>query len=255
MRRALPKILVLATAALLVAGASAYALQIHIGNTIVSATAEILPRVLPEHSNAPVTVSSITRIKTDDGSPPPRLKKIVFIFDKHGSIETKGIPVCTLAKLAETTPAVARKRCAGSLVGEGTGRAQVNLPGQPPVEISSPLSFFNAAPVGGKPALIAHAYETIPVPKTLLVPITIEPIKHGRYGYQAEILMPEIGGGFGAATLAKATLGRTFKRGGKTVGYTNARCEGGRLQVHGTLTFAEGGFFQATLTSPCHSPS
>ncbi len=94
----------------------------------------------------------------------------------------------------------------------------------------------------------------MPSPKTLLVPIVIERIKHGRYGFRADVELPEIAAGYGAPTLAKATVGATFKRGGKRVGYLNAHCEGGRLQIHGSLSFSDGDFFPATLTSPCHSP-
>ena len=67
-------------------------------------------------------------------------------------------------------------------------------------------------------------------------------------------LLPPIAEGYGAATLAEATVGVTRKRGGKTVGYLNAYCSGGRLQVDGTLSFSDGDFFPTTLTSPCHSP-
>jgi hypothetical protein len=240
------------TAVALVACASAYALKIEIDRTVVSATASISPRALPAKGNAPVDVESITRIKTTDGSIPPTLKEIVFEFDEHGSIDTKGLPVCTLAKLANTTPAAARKRCAGAIVGEGVGKAEVNLPGQPAIAVSSPLTFFNAPPEGGKPTLIAHAYETVPVAKTIVVPISIERVNKGRYGYRVEIAIPEIAGGYGAATLAEATVGKTWKRGGKTVGYANAHCVAGRLQVHGIVTFTDGGFFPGTLVSPCH---
>jgi hypothetical protein len=240
-------------AGLIVCG-TAYALKTQVEKTIVSATADIAPRVLPPRHNVPVTVSSVTRIKTTDGSPPPTLDKLVFVFDKHGSIDTKGLPVCTMAKLAETTPDEARKRCAGAIVGEGVGRAEVDFPGQAPIEISSPLTFFNAPPEAGKPALIAHAYETVPTAKTILVPLTVERVKQGRYGFRVQIQLPPIAGGFGSATLAKATIGKTWTRGGKPVGYTNAHCEGGRLQVHGTISFTDGSFFPGTLTSPCHSP-
>ncbi|MBA3865229.1 MAG: hypothetical protein H0X42_02595 [Solirubrobacterales bacterium] len=252
--RALRRILPLVGLLALVACGTAYALSADIGATHISATATLLPRTLPKQGGAPITLSSVTRIGTSDGSPPPGLTKMVFLLDKHGSIETKGVPVCTMAKLEGTTPALARKRCGGALVGEGTGKAEVNLPGHAPMEISSPISFFNAPPVGGNPSLIAHAYETVPTPKTLLVPIVIERVKHGRYGFQAQIELPEIAGGYGSPTLAEATLGHTFKRGGKPTGYINAYCSGGRLQVHGTLSFSDGDFFPATLTSPCHSP-
>jgi hypothetical protein len=254
MRKALPRAVVAVGAIGLLVCASAYAVKIELGNTTISATANLLPRTLPAKGNAPITLSSITRIGTADGSPPPALERMEFLLDKHGSIETKGVPTCTAAKLADTTPAVARKRCAGALVGEGTGKAKVSIPGRPTVEISSPLSFFNAPPVGGKPSLIVHAYETVPAPKTLLVPIVIERVKHGRYGYRAEVQLPEIGAGYGTPTLAEATVGKTFKRGGRSVGYINAHCAGGRLQVHGTLHFANGDVFPSTLTSPCHSP-
>jgi hypothetical protein len=233
---------------------TAYALTAEIGKTFVSATASLQPRALPEKGNAPVVLSNITRIGTKDSTPPPALKKIVFLLDKHGSVDTKGLPVCTAAKLENATPAQARNRCATSLVGEGTAKAEVNLPGQPATTIKSPLSFFNGPPKGGKPTLIAHAYETLPVPKALVVPITIERVKHGRYGFRAEVEIPPIAEGFGAATLAEANLGKTRKRGGKTVGYLNAHCAGGRLQVYGTLSFTNGDFFPATLTSPCHTP-
>ena len=254
MRRAPLKASVAAGLIVLLACGTAYALRAEIGETVLSATASVLPRELPGSRDAPVKVTSITRVSTKDGSMPPAMESLVFEFDKHGSIETRGLPVCTMAKLAETTPAQARKRCAGALVGKGTGKARVQLPGQAPVQISSPLSLFNAPPVGGKPALIAHGREALPTPKTLLVPIVIERVSHGRYGDRVEIELPPIAEGFGAATLAEATLGRTFKRGGKQVGYVNARCEGGRLQVHGTVRFSNGDFFPSTLSSACHTP-
>lgn len=237
----------------LIACASAYALKVELDKVVLSATATIAPRALPAHGGgAPVEVDSTTRIKTIDGSAPPTLKEIVFEFDKHGSIDTRGLPVCSPAKLAGTTPAEARGRCPRAIVGEGIGRAQVNMPGRGRVEISSPLTFFNAPPQGGRPSLIVHAYETVPAPKTFLVPIAIEHIEHGRYGYRVKIPVPEIAEGFGSATLAKATIGATWKRGGKTVGYANALCRGGRLQVYGLISFTDGSFFPGTLTSPCH---
>jgi hypothetical protein len=252
MRKRLLKTAVAIGLAGLLVCASAYALKIEIAKTVVSATASISPRALPARGNVPVEVNSVTRIKTTDGSQPPTLKQLTFIFDKSGTVDTRGLPTCSAAKLAGTTPAVARKRCAGAIVGEGTGKAEVRLPGQAPIAISTPLTFFNAPPEGGNPTLIAHAYETVPTAKTLLVPISIERMHQGRYGFRAEIEMPEIADGYGAATLAEATVGKTWKRGGKTVGFTNAHCDGGRLQVHGTLTFTDGSFFPGTLTSPCH---
>jgi hypothetical protein len=128
------------------------------------------------------------------------------------------------------------------------------MPGRAPFTITSPLSFFNGPPAGGRPTLIAHAYETVPTVETLLVPITIERVAKGRYGFRAEVQVPEIADGYGAATLAEANIGAIRNRGGREVGYINAHCNGGRLQVQGSARFTNGDYFPVTLTSPCHLP-
>jgi hypothetical protein len=248
------RVAVLAAVLALGACASAYAIVAEIGPTYVSSTATMQPRELPKRGGAPITLESITRIGTRDGSTPPTLKTLDFLIDKHGFVNAKAFPVCTMAKLEGTTPGEARKRCAGALVGRGVGKALVTMPGKAPIRITSPLSFFNGPPTGGDPTLIGHGYETVPAPKTLLVPIVIERVAKGRYGFRARVEMPEIAGGFGAPTLAQAKIGATRKRNGKKVGYINAYCSGGRLQVEGSLSFANGDFFPATLTSPCHLP-
>jgi hypothetical protein len=220
-------------AALLAVGgcATAYALTAEVGSVWVSATATVHPRELPARGNAPV-----------------------FLIDRNGRVDTRGLPVCTLAKLEGTTPTEARKRCAGALVGKGKGRALVTMPGRAPFVITSPLSLFNGPPSGGLPTLIAHAYETVPVPKTLLVPIEIERVATGRYGFRVDVQMPEVASGFGAPILAEATIGAVRKRSGRKVGYISAHCVGGRLQVSGKAIFTNGDSFPATLTSPCHFP-
>jgi hypothetical protein len=253
LRRRTAVVAALALVVVLACAAAAVGVTTQIGNLKVSATAEFEPRQFPEHGTLPSTFSSIVRIKTVDGSQPPALKTLVFEFDKHGKLNFTGLPTCTVAKLEGTTPDEARKRCSGALLGTGIGKARVDLPGKPPFTITSPISIFNAPPEGGKPALIAHAYETVPSPQALLVPFTIEKINHGRYGYKSEIELPPIAGGDGAAILAEASFGRTYKVGGRKVGYVEGECSGGRLQVHGELIFTDGSFLQSLLTSPCHN--
>ncbi|HKF82472.1 MAG TPA: hypothetical protein VKB23_05880 [Solirubrobacterales bacterium] len=248
------RVAVLAVVLALGACATASGIEACIGPLCVSSTVSMEPRELPARANAPITLSSITRVRTKDGSTPPTLGKIDFMIDKNGRVNNRDFPLCTLAKLEETTTAEARKRCAGALVGKGTGKALVTMPGKAPFQISSPISFFNAPPTGGKPTLIAHAYETVPTPQALLVPIFVERIAKGRYGFHVAVEMPEIAGGFGAATLAEAKVGATRKRNGRKIGFISAHCSGGRLQVEGVLTFTNGDNFPTTLTSPCHTP-
>lgn len=244
----------LALALLLAAAASAYAIQGEVGNTRISSTATMLPRELPAKGGAPITLSSITRINNKDGSPPQKLSSIDFLIDKHAFVDAKGVPVCTTAKLEGTTTSAARKRCGGSLVGAGKFEALVNLPGQAQRKVSLQVSFFNGPKAGGQPSLIGHTYETVPVGKALLVPVTTEKVSKGRYGFRLEVGLPQIADGYGTPILAEAKIGKTRTRGGKKVGYLNAYCSGGRLQVKGKLNFENGDLFPALLTSPCHVP-
>jgi hypothetical protein len=253
LRRRAAAVTIAVVAVALTCAAVAVAITTQIGNLKVSATAEFQPRAFPAHGTVPATFATIVRINSVDGDQPPALKTLVFEFDKHGKLNFKGVPTCTAAKLEGTTPNEARKRCAGALLGTGTGKARVELPGKPPFTISSPISIFNAPPEGGRPTMIAHAYETVPSPQALLVPFTIEKVSHGRYGYRTEIELPQVAGGAGAAILAETTFGRTFTHHGKKVGYTEAECVGGRLQVYGKLTFVDGSHLQSLLTSPCHT--
>jgi hypothetical protein len=254
LRGRIAKVAVLAVGLALAFGATASGIEACIGPLCVSSSVDMQPRELPAKGNAPITLESTTRVRVKDGSTPPTLDTIDFLIDKHGAVNSKAFPVCPRAKLEGATPSQARKRCAGALVGRGTGKALVTMPGRAPFQITSPVSFFNAAPTGGKPTLIAHAYETVPVPQALLVPIVVERVSKGRYGFQVRVEMPEVAGGFGAPTLAEAKVGATRKKGGKVTGYVTAHCSGGRLQVEGTLRFTNGDSFPTTLTSPCHTP-
>jgi len=254
LRGHLARVAVLAVALSLICGALASAGGACIGPLCVTATVDMQPRELPATGNAPITLSSVTQVRTKDGSTPPTLDAIDFLIDKHGAVNSKAFPTCPRAKLEGTTPSQARKRCAAALVGRGTGKALVTMPGREPFQITSPISFFNAAPTGGKPTLLAHAYETVPTPQALLVPIVVERVAKGRYGFHVRVEMPEVADGFGAPTLAEARIGAVRIRNGKKIGYVSAHCAGGRLQVEGTLTFTNGDRFPTTLTSPCHTP-
>lgn len=254
MRGRLARVAVLAVIATALIGATASGGGACIGPLCVTSSIDMQPRELPANANAPITLSSVSQVRTKDGSTPPTLDAIDFLIDKHGAVNNKAFPTCPQAKLEGATPSQARKRCAAALVGKGTAKALVTMPDRAPFQISSPVSFFNAAPTGGKPTLLAHAYETVPSPQALLVPIVIERVAKGRYGFHVRVEMPEVAGGFGAPTLAEASIGAVRKRNGEKIGYLSAHCAGGRLQVDGTLTFTNGDRFPTTLTTPCHTP-
>ncbi len=102
---------------------------------------------------------------TADGTHVPALKTLSLLFDKHGTVDTKGFPTCKQGQITNTLPAVALKTCKKALVGTGTVTAEVQFPDSKPFTGSQgPLLVFNSGPKGGDPVFIQHAYVSDPIP-------------------------------------------------------------------------------------------
>lgn len=247
----------MASAVLLIGAVSAWAVRdvtkVHLqaGNLVVDGEGGFTPTTLPKNVNAPITLYGKGKISTIDGSLPPVLKTIEFEFDKHGAVDTTGLPKCTAAKLQSSTVAVARKLCPGAIVGTGFGHAVVKFPEQAPIPADSPITIFNGPRIGGDPSVLAHAYVTVPVPTTFIVPVRIETIRNGRYGYRVRAEIPKIAGGSGIPISGSLKVGRKWTFKGKKHSYINARCADGRLQAIGKFDFKDGTRLQGTFVRPC----
>ena len=99
--------------------------------------------------------------------------------------------------------------------------------------------------------MLAHAYTTVPVATTFIVPVVIERIHKGVYGYRTEAKIPKIAGGYGHPISGHLTIGRKWTFKGKKHSYVNARCETGHLQARGEFTFKDGTFLTGTFFRPC----
>jgi hypothetical protein len=240
-----------AAVVLLVAAASAVALVLRAGNLVVTTDGGFTPTTLPKNYFAPIRLHGYGRISTTDGSIPPVLETITIFFDKHGAVETRGLPVCTEGKLKATTTAQARKLCPGAIVGTGFGKAVVNFPEQPPIPATSPITIFNGPKEHGNPTVLAHAHLTVPAPTTFVVPIEIQRVHDGRYGFKTVAKIPRIAGGAGTPIYGRLTIGRTWKYKGRTLSYANASCPDGRLQAKGEFLFKDGTHLQGELLKPC----
>lgn len=242
-----------AAALVLVGAASALAIRIQAGNIVVTGDGGFTPTTLPKNVDAPITIFGHGKISTVDGTLPPVLKTIQFEFDKHGSVQTLGLPVCTAGKLQATTVRQARKLCPGAIVGKGHGHAIVKFPEQAPIPVSSPITIFNGPRKGGDPTVLAHAYTTVPVATTFIVPVRIETIHNGRYGYRVKATIPKIAGGAGIPISGSLRVGRRWTYRGKKHSYVNARCADGRLQAVGQFEFKDGTFMKGTFLKTCHA--
>ena len=253
MRKSLLRTFAVVAIVALVGAASALALRLEVGNVVVTTDGGFSPTTLPKHGFAPIKLRGYGKIATKDGSVPPVLETITIWFDKHGEVETRGLPICTPAKLAATTTKTARKLCPGAVVGTGFVKAVVNFPDQPPIPASSPITIFNGAKKNGNPTVLAHAHLTVPAPTTFVVPIEIQRVNSGRYGFKTVAKIPEIAGGSGTPIYGRLKIGREWTYKGRRLSYANAGCPDGRLQAKGNFRFKDGTVLQGTLFSPCTS--
>lgn len=251
MRKTLLRVKVLAAMLLLAAVATAGAIRLEAGNLVVTTDGGFTPTTLPKKGFAPIKLHGFGKIDTKDGAPPPILETVTIWFDKHGKVETRGLPVCTPGKLKATTVPQARKLCPGAIVGKGLGKAVVIFPEQPPIAASSALTLFNARPKHGNPVVLVHAHLTVPAPTTFVVPIEIQKVHSGRYGFKTVGKIPKIAGGAGIPLYARLTVGREWNYKGKRLSFANAGCPDGRLQAKGQFRFKDGTFLQGSVFKEC----
>jgi len=236
---------------LLALAGSASGIQIRAGDLIVTANGGFSPKALPKDHDAPIRLHGSGKVATVSGALPPIVKTITIEFDRHGSVQTAGLPVCLASKLQSTTVPAARRNCPNSIVGKGRGHAIVAFPEQRPIPISSPITLFNGPRKHGNPTVLAHAYTTVPIPTTFIVPIEIEKIHKGVYGYRTEAKIPPIAGGSGIPISGSLKVGRRWTYRGVHHSYVNARCATGHLQARIEVGFKDGTLLNGTLFRPC----
>ena len=127
-----------------------------------------------------------------------------------------------------------------AIVGKGFGKAIVAFPEQARFPVSSPITVFNGPKKHGYRHDPLPRLTTVPVATTFIVPVVIEKIHNGVYGYRVEAKIPKIAGGYGHPISGRLTVDRKWTYKGKQHSYINARCENGRLQARGKFVFKDG---------------
>lgn len=224
---------------------------IRVGNLVLKADGGFSPRALPKHEDAPISLHGGGSLSTVNGDLPPVVETISIEFDRHGSVETAGLPICTDRQLEATTVRGARNDCPGAIVGEGRGRAIVSLPETRPIPVESPITLFNGPPKHGMPTFFAHAYTTFPVPTTFVIPVVVERIHKGVYGYRTRARIPRIAGGYGIPVAGHLKVVRKWSFKGRDRSYVNARCETGHLQARVEAKFKDGTYLSGVFIRAC----
>lgn len=221
MRRAL-KLLSLTAIALAAMAIVAQAELTQSGDLITSFEGSITPHRLPRGEQAPVSVRVAGNIKTTHGLRLPQLRKIAVAINRAGQLDDKGLPTCRIASIQPATEAVAKQRCANSIVGSGHVTLVVRLPSQADYISRNNLLAFNGPRRHGNKLILAQIYSKNP-PGAIVLTFTVKKHK-GVYGNVIETSLPKYAENWAYLTQFEMTLGRTFTVHGKQHSYVSASC-------------------------------
>jgi hypothetical protein len=216
----------------------------------------ITPRALPRSTSAPIAVRIEGTVRVLRGETPPALRRIRIALNRAGHLRTRGLPTCRRRQIDFATSAEALASCGTALVGSGGLVARTALPNQPATTVRADLLLFNGA-VRGHPAVLAHVYQTRPVPITRIVVFEIRrgPGTFGT-GLTARIT-PEIERN-GYLKSIYLQLQRRYVFRGRRVAYLSAACSAPPGFTAATfpfaraaMTFADGRTLSAVLIRSC----
>jgi hypothetical protein len=221
------------------------------GNLVLRINGGVTPKRLPKRKLAPITLNASGSLSTTDGSQPPATKTVTIDFDKHGTINARGLATCRPGQLQSRDTKAAKAACRKAIVGTGKTSVRVAFPESTPFEASGPLVLFNGGVRHGVTTMYIHAYVSVPTPTAIVTVVKIKKLHKGPYGTRAVARIPKIAGGSGSLTRFNFKVHRIFRRHGKRQSYLLARCANGRFRAHAVLTAADGSRLAGSIVRTC----
>lgn len=219
------------------------AVTVQQGDLRITVLAQVEPYKLPRDKPAPIAVFIAGHLENKKGGIPPQLQEMTVEVNRHGLLQSRGLPVCRASQLEAASSSRALANCKGALIGSGQFWAHIVLPDQGAYPTRGRLLIFNGRE-RARPTLLAHIYTANPFNSSFTVAFSIRHISKGRYGTRLRASLPEALGSWGYLDRIKLTLKREYAVGGKTLSYFNASCpapEGATRApfslAHATLSF------------------
>jgi len=239
-------------AMLAVAGiASAAKVTVRTGNMILTYEGKVTPKALPKNRLAPIALDINGTIAAVDGGHPPALRTVVVDTDKYGTVNAKGLPVCTSGRLQAQSHVNAKKACSKAIVGRGSTTVRVAFPDSNPFNATGPLVFFNGGVKGGTTTLFIHAYVAVPTPTAIVTTVRITRRRSGKFGLRSIATVPTIAGGSGSVLSYDFTVDRKFTYKGRKQSYLLASCATGRFYAQAESSFSDGTKVKGSVVVPC----
>lgn len=221
------------------------------GNLVLRLNGDVAPKRLPKNRLAPIALRISANISNADGSHPPAAKTVIADFDKHGTINARGLATCRSGELQARSTRAAKAACRSAIVGSGKTTVQVAFAEQAPFSSTGPLVLFNGGVKRGVTTMYIHAYVDVPAPTAIVTTVKIKRIHKGRFGTRAIARIPKIAGGYGSVLRFAMKIKRTFSYKGKKRSYLLARCANGRFFAHGDVSFTGGPRVAGTVVRAC----
>lgn len=244
-------------AAMLLCAGVATAATIQDGGLRITVLSQIKPYKLPRTGTAPIAVFVSGHLQNAEGGIPPQLQEMTIEVNRHGLLQSKGLPVCPLKAIQPASTERALSQCGDALIGSGQFWANIVLPDQGAYRTQGRLLIFNGREAG-KPVILTHIYTSHPFNSSFVIPFTIRKVSKGPYGTELHASLPQALGDWGYLDRIKLTLKREYTFKGARLSYFNAGCPAikGAKRASFPLAYAEFSFagrkpLGATVNKTC----
>lgn len=210
-------------AALLAGSAYATAATVQSGGLRITALAQLKPYKLPREEPAPIAVFIAGHLQATTGGVPPQLQRLRIDVNRHGLLQSQGLPVCQIPQVQPASTQRALANCQEALIGSGQFWANIVLPDQGAYRTQGRLLIFNGKE-RGKPVILAHIYTSHPFNSSFVIPFAMRQIHKGPYGTRLSASLPSALGSWGYLDRIKLTLRRKYTYKGRRLSYFNAAC-------------------------------
>ena len=179
-------------------------------------------------------------IRTAKGVPLPRVKGVRLELAYKGVLDTRGLPLCSRARLRARNPREAISLCGSALVGQGHLYARIFLPGQLPFGLHAKLLAFNGKTSRGRTSVWVLAYSPHP-PVSFILPFHVrrEP---GPFPTVLVSVIPRNVGPWPHFAQFGIVISRRFRHQGRVHSYLSASCPLPPRFTSGLLSLARATF-------------
>jgi hypothetical protein len=246
-----------AAVGLLACASLAQATVVQEGNLRITVLSQVLPYKLPRKGTAPIAVFVSGHLSAPHGGIPSQLQEMTVEVNKHGLLQSKGLPACPLRLLQPASTERALASCQDALIGSGQFWAHIVLPDQGAYPTHGRLLIFNGRQKG-KPVIFTHIFTANPFFSSFVIPFVIQKKANGAYGTKLSASLPQALGDWGYVDRIKLTLKRKYTYRGRQLSYFNAGCpapEGSKRTVFplalASFAFADGTALSAKVEKAC----